>query len=221
MVLEGAGPEDVELLVALLLRNAFYGRFRADGDHRDVLELDEVGLDDEHSVCGVGGLVVGGEDPVIAACEAVGTADHHVVRPDDRVVVPNYDVVVLDEPALDLLQQLGDVEHLLVDVLEDAVPEVGEGAGDGGLSGCVPAESIEVLELVVLLEELEEPAAEEVDIGLRAKHRQLLLAIEVLVEGVLEKVDGSIGPIDQRGVDAQTGEVILGVGEAEKNEKEG
>lgn len=54
MVFEGAGPEDVELLVTLLLRNAFYGRLWPDGNHCDVLELDQVGLDDEDSVSWVG-----------------------------------------------------------------------------------------------------------------------------------------------------------------------
>lgn len=48
---ERAGPKYIELLVALLLRDAFYGRFRSNWNHCDVLQLDQVGLDDENSVC--------------------------------------------------------------------------------------------------------------------------------------------------------------------------
>jgi hypothetical protein len=203
-------PEVVELAVAFVLLNAVDDLTGVVGDLGDAGELDEVEFDDEDSVLRVGGLVIWGEDPVVAASETVVAANDEVIIADDGVVAANDDVVVVDEVALDGLQESGHCHHLLVERKQHCVPLPAALANHLRLSSSVASPERAALELVVLVGLLQ--AGED-----RGERRDLRRAIEVEIEGVLERADGNVGLLNEGGIDVQSSKIVLWVDSSGKD----
>jgi hypothetical protein len=109
-------PEASKVSVTVLLLEAVDDLPRIIANLEDFIELNEVILNDEDSHLRVRGLVIRSKHPIVITGQTVATSNHNIGSTIDCVAVPNDDVVVLQNVALDLVQQLRHLQHLLVEI---------------------------------------------------------------------------------------------------------